>query len=224
MEPSIAKNKAKKIKEIHKELEKHYVKKVISIDTIIDPTIEERISPYEEKVLNMWNEFYQGIDIKIIGFPIWSEYFKFKGKLSDFPDWKANFIEKNIDLYKRNKSFIDKWLKQYDNLDWCVKTHRKMEWQAGDKYNSVFDCIVQFRPSGIRIKKPDKFSTLVAMNHRQIIGKYKRRISIEESKLLQSFPKDYKLIGSPNIALKQLGNSVNVNVLKLIFSTLLESF
>mgnify|MGYP003314367734 CR=1 FL=1 len=29
------------------------------------------ISEYEESVLNMWNEFYQGIDRDVIGFPIW---------------------------------------------------------------------------------------------------------------------------------------------------------
>jgi DNA (cytosine-5)-methyltransferase 1 len=99
-----------------------------------------------------------------------------------------------------------------------------MEWQAGDKYESVFDCLIQFRPSGVRIKKPDKFSTLVAMNHRQIIGKLKRKISVEESKLLQSFPKEYKLVGTPNIIFKQLGNSVNVTVLKAIFKSLSESY
>jgi len=62
------------------------------------------------------------------------------------------------------------------------------------------------------------------MNHRQIIGKLKRKISVEESKLLQSFPKEYKLVGTPNIIFKQLGNSVNVTVLKAIFKSLSESY
>ncbi|MDD2636919.1 MAG: DNA cytosine methyltransferase [Bacteroidales bacterium] len=220
----LANGKENIIKNFKGEIEKKFIKQTFSIDQIIDFEIEDSISPYEERVLEMWDEFYKGIDLKVIGFPIWMEYFGFEGDLKQFPLWKANFIEKNINLYKRNKKFIDSWLKKYDNLEWCVKTHRKMEWQAGDKYGTVFDCLIQFRPSGVRIKRPDKFSTLVAMNHRQIIGKLKRRISVEESKLLQSFPKKYKLVGTPNIILKQLGNSVNVTVLKSIFKILLKNY
>ncbi|MDI3526355.1 MAG: (cytosine-5)-methyltransferase 1 [Tenuifilum sp.] len=212
------------IKNFYQEIEKKFIKKTYSIDNIIDNSIEDKLSPYEEKVLIMWDEFYKGIDIKVIGFPIWMEYFKYSGDLSHFPKWKSNIIIKNINLYKRNRHFIDKWLEKYDNLDWCLKTHRKMEWQAGDEYESIFDCLIQFRPSGVRIKKPDKFSTLVAMNHRQIIGKLKRKISIEEAKLLQSFPKEYKLQGPDNSLFKLLGNSVNVTVLKSIFKIILNNY
>lgn len=215
-----AKGKENLIENFEEEIKQLFTQHIASIDTIIDTSIEDTITPYEEKVLAMWDEFYKGIDMKVIGFPIWMVFFKFNGDLSQFPQWKANFISKNIDLYQRNRQFIDDWLKKYDNLEWCVKTHRKMEWQAGNEYESVFDCLIQFRPSGVRIKRPDKFSTLVAMNHRQIIGKLKRKISVEESKLLQSFPKNYKLVGTPNTILKQLGNSVNVTVVKSIFQIL----
>ncbi len=220
----IAENKENKITNILAILEESFSEKTETIDSILDETIEDRISEYEEKILVMWDEFYKGIDLKIIGFPIWMEYFKYEDDFSNLPDWKIKFIEKNINLYKRNKRFIDRWLKKYDNLNWCIKTHRKMEWQAGEKYESVFDCLIQFRPSGVRIKQPNKFSTLVAMNHQQIIGKYRRRISINESKLLQSFPREYVLSESKSIAMKQLGNSVNVNVIEKIFSILLKEF
>lgn len=220
----IAEGKEGFIKNLKFEIEKEFSKSVLSVEKIIDANIIDSITPYEEKVLKMWDEFYKGIDVKVIGFPIWADYFKFEGNLDLFPRWKANFIKKNVDLYQRNRFFIDKWLEKYDNLNWCKKTHRKMEWQAGDKYDSLYDCLIQFRPSGVRIKKPDKFSTLVAMNHRQIIGKLKRKISYEEAKLLQSFPKEYKLIGNSNIIFKQLGNSVNVHVVKLIFRLIFEKY
>ena len=109
-------------------------------------------------------------------------------------------------------------------MDWCVNTHRKMEWQAGDQFTTLYECLIQFRPSGVRVKRPDKFSTLVAMNHQQIIGKYKRKISIEESKLLQSFPKEFLLSNNTAVAMKQLGNSVNVKVVETIFEILLKNF
>lgn len=36
---------------------------------------EYAISEYETKILDMWDEFYRGIDIKVIGFPVWTEEF-----------------------------------------------------------------------------------------------------------------------------------------------------
>ncbi|GEM_PF-489612 len=206
------------------EIWKHPSENQLTVNDIVDPNVDDCISPYEEKVLTAWDEFYRGIDQKVIGFPVWMDFFRFEGDLSQFPVWKATFIRKNIDLYRRNRSFIDKWLAKWDNLEWCSKTHRKFEWQAGDGYSSLFDCLIQFRPSGIRVKRPDKFSTLVAMNHRQIIGRFRRRISVEETKLLQSFPKEYNLIGPPATALRQLGNSVNVRVVKNIFGLVIKNF
>ncbi len=220
----IAKGKVSKIKKFKAAIEKQFVSEIESIDKILDATLPPNLSDYEERVLTMWDEFYQGIDLKIIGFPIWMEFFKHEGNLDEFPLWKAKFIQKNIDLYARNKEFIDVWLMKHNNLDWCIKTHRKMEWQAGKDCASVFEGIIQFRPSGVRIKRPNKFSTLVAMNHQQIIGKYRRRISINESKLLQSFPENYELSKTNGIALKQLGNSVNVKVVQTIFDVVLKTF
>lgn len=197
-----------------------------NIDSILELDTDDeslRISDYEEKVLNMWNDFYKNIDLKIIGFPVWQEYFKFNpNKLGEFPEWKLEFIKKNIDLYKRNKSFIDKWLEKNDNLNWVNPTHKKFEWQAGDKFTDIYQCLIQFRPSGVRVKKPTIFSTLVAINHSQIVGKIKRRLSINETKKLQSFPKNFKLNKNKNVSLKQLGNAVNVNVVKSVMSELLK--
>jgi len=220
----IAKNNEDFIRNFHIHIEQKYVKDLNLIDDILDLNLKNKLSDYENRILKMWDDFYKGIDLKIIGFPIWSDYFKYDGNISEFPVWKAKFIEKNIILYKRNKKFIDSWLKKYQNLEWCVNTHKKMEWQAGDKYGSIYDCLIQFRPSGIRIKKPDRFSTLVAMNHQQIIGKLNRKITIEESKLLQSFPKNYLLSNSNSIAMKQLGNSVNVKVIESLFTELKNTY
>jgi DNA (cytosine-5)-methyltransferase 1 len=220
----IAKGKVTKIKKFKEEIEKCFVEEINSIDTFLDSELPPNLTDYDERVLMMWDEFYKGIDLKVIGFPIWMEFFKYEESLEDYPVWKSNFIQKNIDLYARNKIFIDVWLAKHENLDWCIKTHRKMEWQAGRDYASIFECLIQFRPSGVRVKRPNKFSTLVAMNHQQIIGKYRRRITIEESKKLQSFPENYQLSKTTAVAMKQLGNSVNVKVIKSIFDLVLKTF
>lgn len=207
-----------------KEIEKYFTNNINPIDSVLDKNIEDKISDYEMKVLKLWDSFYQIIDIKTIGFPIWFDYFKYQGDYTEFPIWKAKFVKKNVELYQRNQFLIDQWIKDNDNLDWVINTHRKLEWQCGVYHKSIFEGLIQFRPSGVRVKKADKFSTLVAMNHQQIIGKLGRKISIEESKLLQSFPKDYILSDKPSIALKQLGNSVNVEVVKIIFSLIKEEY
>ncbi len=201
-----------------------FVDRLASIDTILDQSVEDTLSDYEKSILDMWDVFIMGIEDQVIGFPIWSDFFRFNGNMEGLPKWKIGFIEKNIDLYIRNKNFIDWWFDTYHNLIWCRPTHRKMEWQAGSEYKSVYDCFIQFRPSGIRVKRPDKFSTLVAMNHRQIIGKLQRKLSVIEAKRLQSFPENYVLISSPNEAFKQLGNTVNVKVVREMASKLIDAY
>lgn len=177
------------------------------------------ISEYEEMVLQAWDEFYNGINLKVIGFPIWADYFKYNGTYDDLPDWKVRFIKKNIKLYEDNKIFIDKWLKKYNNLKNFTKTHHKMEWQCGTEISSIWEGVVQFRPSGIRIKKPNNFQALVAMVQIPIIGKYRRRLTVEEAARLQSFPVDDEVKpfmpdDNRQQAYKQFGNSVNVEVIK----------
>jgi len=205
--------------------EKDFSSEPLSIYSMIDAKRvpkEFYISEYEKRILQMWNDFYQGIKMKVIGFPIWAETFKSKTSIDNLPKWKQNFILKNRKLYAENKKHIDEWFVKYENLSWCNPSHRKFEWQAGDSIDNIYEGLIQFRPSGVRVKRPDKFSTLVAMNHPQIIGKYLRRLTPDETKKLQSFPSNYKLDPNNNLALKQLGNSVNVYVVKKVISKLLE--
>ena len=177
-----------------------------------------RISEYEERVLNMWNEFIQGIDRKVIGFPIWSDYFANEKPLpKGAPAWKKEFIRKNKQLYLENKDFIDKWYKKHNQLSWVKKTHRKFEWQVDNKIDSVYAGIIQFRPSGIRVKQPTEFPALVAMAHIPIIGKYKRFLTPREAANLQSFPKSFKIDSNIHLAYTQFGNAVNVDVIFNVF-------
>ena len=86
------------IKNFNNYLEVEYSKTVLPIDDFLDLDLKDGLTTYENKVLKMWDEFYQGIDLKVIGFPIWSDYFKFDGNYSEYPVWKAKFIEKNVEL------------------------------------------------------------------------------------------------------------------------------
>ena len=160
-----------------------YKKEDNSIYEILDEQkVEDKyyISAYEKYVLSAWDEFYQGIDLKVIGFPIWADYFKYKAVPQEYPAWKQNFVKKNMELYQRNQVFIDAWLEKYNNLQDFVPTHHKMEWQAGTAISTLWEGIIQMRPSGIRVKAPTCFPALVAMVQIPIIGRYKRRLTVEE--------------------------------------------
>lgn len=184
------------------------------------------ISEYEKMVLSAWDEFYKGIKENVIGFPIWAVYFNGYFKNEKLPKWKEDFINKNINLYNNNnnnKDFIDNWMKKYNNLEDFAPTHRKFEWQAGDSINSLWDGIIQFRPSGIRVKKPTCFPALVAMVQIPIIGKYKRRLTVREAARLQSFPDDFVPNKNDQQAYKQFGNAVNVEVIKTLANELINN-
>ncbi len=199
-------------------------KKDCSVDSIIDHSFDNdpelKITEGEERVLEMWDAFYKGIDVKTIGFPIWSKYFDILDEKPDMPDWKKDFIRKNKDLYRRNKDFIDKWMVEYD-LRSFSDTHQKFEWQAGERIKSVWEGVIQIRPSGVRVKAPTTLPALVAMVQIPIIGKLKRRLSVRECANLQSFPQDFKFNIGNQDAYKQLGNSINVTVLKEVALKLL---
>ena len=187
-----------------------------TIDSILEPENNDekyKITKQEERVLNAWDEFYKMIDLKVVGFPIIIDFFDGKIKKDD-PAWKVQFIEKNHALYVLYKSSIDRWLKKWKVYETFTPTQRKMEWQAGDSIESLWDGLIQFRPSGVRVKSPNCFPALVAMVQVPIVGKYKRRLTIREAARLQSFPDNFIYDSNDHQAYKQFGNAVNVDVIK----------
>ena len=56
----------------------------------------EIINDYENIVLMAWDEFYQGIKEKVIGFPIWVDWFKESCEL-------YNFLSGNLILLRKQK-------------------------------------------------------------------------------------------------------------------------
>lgn len=194
-----------------------------SIYSILDEqenSKEYKLSKHTIDVLTCWDEFYKGIDIKVIGFPVWEAYFKTTTIDPSFPTWKQEFVRKNQELYQRNKKFIDKWLAKWNNLNDFTPTERKFEWQCGRSIDTIWEGVIQIRPSGVRVKKPDIFQALVALVQTPIIGKYKRKLSVREAARLQSFPDTFIPDSNRQQAYKQLGNSVNIKVLQEIFKQL----
>ena len=174
------------------------------------------ITEHEEKVLTCWDEFIKGIKEKIIGFPIWSDEFgkTYQYEGLGYPKWKEEFIRKSRALYLNNKDFIDQWLEKWDYLKDFTMTEQKFEWQCGKDCSSVWDALIQFRPSGVRVKRPSVFPALVAMVQIPVIGKVKRRLTPREAARLQSFPDTFICNSNDHQAYKQFGNAVNVKVIE----------
>ena len=201
------------------DLPKPMSKRDCSLDSILernnnDP--EYKLTDDETEAIEVWDEFYHGIKEKVIGFPIWLDWFATPPPTdpTEMPEWKQTFVRKNNELYQNNREFIDGWLKRHDYLRHFTPTMRKMEWQCGESVGSAWDAFMQMRPSGLRIKRPDCAPALVAIVQVPIIGKYKRRMTVREAARLQSF--DDRFIPNPNMhqAYKQFGNAVNVKVIK----------
>lgn len=185
---------------------------------ILEETADEKyhIRADEEKMLECWDEFYKGINEKVIGYPIWAAEFGQTYDISEFPSWKRDFCTKNRNLYLANKTFIDKWLEKWNYLQDFTPTGRKFEWQAGTDIDTLWEGIIQLRPSGIRVKRPTAFPALVAMVQIPIVGRYKRRLTPREVARLQSFPDTFKLNANTHQAYKQFGNAVNVNCVEFL--------
>lgn len=137
-----------------------------------------------------------------------------------FPSWKRRYISYNREFYKENKKYIKDVVSEiakYPSQSW-----QKLEWNVGDMDRNIFNYILQFRASGIRVKKVDFFPSLVCTNTQiPIIGWEKRYISRNEGLKLQSLEGIY-LPENDNAAFKALGNAVSAKIISLIAQNLIQ--
>jgi DNA (cytosine-5)-methyltransferase 1 len=187
-----------------------------------------RISDEQNKAVAMWEEFLQKYrsknDSNPPGLPMWTEFWKVRSEIRiprETPDWKRQFIERNIALYEANKSWIDKWRREHD-LDTFIPSHRKFEWQGRDS-KSIYKCLIQFRPSGIRVKEPSYVPAFVAMAQTPILGWELRELSEFEAARIQGFPSSFSFGEQRRaLTLKQIGNAVHPGSATLVFYALVE--
>lgn len=141
---------------------------------------------------------------------------------NDFPDWKIEYIRKNREFYETNKGYIQKVVDKIAKFSW--QSWQKLEWNVQDGERNIYKYILQFRSSGIRVKKTDFFPSLVCTNtQKPIIGWEQRYITKDEGAALQSLNHDrIKLPVNDNAAFKALGNAVNAEIVALIAKQLIK--
>lgn len=198
---------------------------ILQTDKEIKNLKKYKLNKRDTAVIDLWNEFALIVKDNLPGFPVWSEWLrKLNGddNFQSYPKWKQDIINKNSKLYTDNKKSIDFWLrKALMNPDFNG-AKAKFEWQAGKTTDpNIWNTIMQFRPSGLRVKKPTHYPALVAITQTSIVGPQKRKLTPRECARLQRIPDTYKLHPTDRIAYKQLGNSVNVDVVRLFAKLLL---
>lgn len=156
------------------------------------------------------------------GFPIWTDAWVSErahlSQLEGAPAWKADFLRKNMDLYRSLRAFfgdaqMNEWLRKVRTFP---ESRRKLEWQA-QATASLWDCVISLRPSGLRVKRPTHLPALVAITQTPIIGPLGRRLSTREAARLQGLADTFDFGDQRDAAtFKQLGNGVNTGVVRQV--------
>lgn len=153
----------------------------------------------------------------------WPAYASRRGS---WPHWKRRFILQNRDwaevLWERlDGAWLRDWLERLYRMP---PSHQKLEWNChGESDLNLWKHILQFRPSGLRVKRFRHVPALVAMTTTQIPiiplhdcrndnGHAGRHIIRSEALQLQGFPARWKSPKAKRAAFEAFGNAVHVEL------------
>ena len=138
-----------------------------------------------------------------------------------FPKWKRHFIEQNRAFFQKYHKKIEPHLRVLQSFP---ASFQKLEWNCQGEQRNLWQYVLQFRASGLRVKRPTTSPSLVAMTTTQIpiIGWQKRYMTLRECARLQSM-QGLRHLPEGDVGFKALGNAVNVHVAHAILAQLVRS-
>jgi DNA (cytosine-5)-methyltransferase 1 len=140
-------------------------------------------------------------------------------KNKNYPNWKKRYIQKNRDFYATYETELKNVVAKISEIP--IASWHKLEWNVGDVEREIKNYIIQFRASGIRLKKTDTSPSLVCTNTQiPIIGWENRYITKAEGARLQSI-EGIQLPDNYGTCFKALGNAVNVEIIYRIAQQLI---
>ncbi|MDE1820884.1 MAG: DNA (cytosine-5-)-methyltransferase [Euryarchaeota archaeon] len=142
-------------------------------------------------------------------------------RVPEFRSWKKHYIRENRAWWYGVKRHLPGgWVAELRGFPASL---RKLEWNVGDGERDLWQYVLQFRPSGLRVKRYTSSPALVAMTATQIplLGPEHRFLTRAEGLRLQRFPPDFHIPESREKTFQALGNAVHVDVARNIAKSLL---
>jgi len=138
-----------------------------------------------------------------------------------FPTWKKHYIRSNRLFFKKYKKELKPIIKELKRIN--IPSWQKFEWNIQGGNRILRKHIIQFRGSGVRVKKTDYFPSLVTVSTQiPILGFYERYITPREGARIQSL-NGIKLPINKGTCFSALGNAVNVKLIKKIAENLIQN-
>lgn len=139
------------------------------------------------------------------------------------PGWMMQSVGFSRNLYITNQSFFNEW---YESLPKEYNSWQILEWRGLKNVLDIYEHLVQFRASGIRVLKRKIAPSLISMTPTQIpiVPSESRYMSEYEAAKLQNLQDLCKFPDGTTRSFKAFGNAVNAKVVSFISKNILKTF